>query len=106
MSDLEEKFTLGNWYFQTEADAYTNIVRCDNTTGHTGIYIVNCHGSGIVNHANATLISAAPDLLKALQMMLSRFENCEVGMVKADHVKEVARKAIVKALTIQEKSIF
>lgn len=106
MENLEEKFTLGNWYLQTEADAYTNIVRCDNTTGHTGIYLVNFHGTGITNTANACLTAAAPDLLKACQMMLSRFENVQKGMVKADFVKDVARKAILKALTIPEKKIF
>ena len=50
------------------------------------------------NEANAKLIAAAPDLLDALQAMLSRFKHVDEGYIKANHVKELAKKAINKAL--------
>lgn len=100
-------FTKGRWYLQKFTDVYTNIIRCDNGKGMDTIYIANLHGQGCNNRDNAQLISAAPDLLKALQDMLSRFEHSEKGMVKADFVKNNARVAIEKAIGARDdKGIF
>ena len=46
---------------------------------------------------NAQLAASAPELLDALQAMLSRFRNCDNGMIKAEHVKQLAEAAIKKA---------
>ena len=51
------------------------------------------------NDENSKLIEAAPELLEALKAMLSRFEDTDTGMVKAEYVKDMARKAIAKATT-------
>jgi len=47
---------------------------------------------------DCNLIAAAPKMLKALKMMLSRFEHCDVGMIKADYVKGFAKETIMEAL--------
>lgn len=47
--------------------------------------------------ANAKLIAAAPELLKALKLMLSRFKGSQVGYIKADYVKWLAQEVIKKA---------
>lgn len=49
--------------------------------------------------ANAKLIAAAPDLLEALQLMVSRFENSHIGYIKSDYAKAKAKSAIKKATT-------
>jgi hypothetical protein len=49
--------------------------------------------------ANAKLIAASPELLEALQAMLSRFEHVDNDMVKSVYVKDMARKALEKALS-------
>lgn len=36
------------------------------------------------------LVSSDPELLESLQMMLSRFKNCDNGMVKSEYVKRMA----------------
>ena len=41
--------------------------------------------------------SAAPDMLEALEAMLSRFKGCDIGMIKSNHVKAQAEAAIAKA---------
>ena len=48
-------------------------------------------------NANANLISAAPDLLNALEKMLSRFQYTNKGAIRAEYVRGLAREAIKKA---------
>jgi hypothetical protein len=106
LKSLDKKFTQGDW----------GVVLADDTDGkilfykiqlkdrnqffmasHANPYLNISHETAL---ANAMLAAAAPDLLEACRAMLSRFEHSETDMIKADHVKELARKAIAKALTI------
>lgn len=96
----QPKYTQGNWYFQTEADVYTNIIRCDAGKGKETLYIGCCEQS-----ANAQLMASAPDLLEALQSMLKAFGEIAEAFDEKE-VKEKAEKAIEKALIIKEKRVF
>lgn len=93
-------FTKGNWYLQTSADAYTNIIRCNNGQGFDTIYIASTQqNSDLETQANAQLMAAAPDLLKSLIEIIKISDRKHAAW-------EEAKKAIAKALTIQEKGIF
>lgn len=94
------RYTKGKWYFQTEADAYTNIIRCDGGKGFETLYIGSCaQSSNIEAQANAQLMASAPDLLEAL------IEVVRISDRKHD-AWDKAKKAIEKALLIKEKGIF
>ena len=69
---------------------------------HGNLTIANCSSTHDGSRAeeeiaNAKLIAAAPDLLEALQELLSRFQSSQIGYIKADYVKEKANLAIRKA---------
>ena len=104
-------FTKGEWYLQTKADSCTNIIRCKNEK-HDTIYIGSCtQSSSLESQANAQLMAAAPDLLLALELVVVRLEwrmENEPGLLdKSDYeMYDACQKAIAKALTIQEKSVF
>jgi hypothetical protein len=69
--ELTTSYTKGEWYLQEYTDAYTNIVRCNNGK-HETIYIGSTTQVGTLEaRANAKLMSAAPDLLKALQEVIA-----------------------------------
>lgn len=64
-------YTKGQWYLQKYTDAYTNIVRCNNGK-HETIFIASTPQSSLPeSRANAQLMSAAPDLLEALQEVIA-----------------------------------
>jgi hypothetical protein len=93
-------YTKGNWYFQTEADACTNIIRCDGGKGFETLYIGSCaQSSDIESQANAQLMASAPDLLEAL-IEVVRISD------RNHNAWDKAKKAIEKALVIKEKGIF
>lgn len=84
------KPTPGPWHYQENSDAYTHIVR-----GPTN-YIVHQgpqHTDGVAE-ANARLIAAAPDLLKALSQM--RREWGGFGTLSGETLEQ-ADRAITKA---------
>lgn len=56
-----------------------------------------CDGCNLIKAANARLIAAAPDLLKALQAMLDCCYDIERDIETEDAVEE-ARAAIAKAI--------
>ena len=108
----QSKFTKGNWYLQTNADAYTNIIRCNSGKGFETVYIASTPQiTGEEFHANAQLMAASPDLLKALEELISlKIWKDKFG--KDSHYLEVqpiawenAQKAIDKALILQRKDI-
>ncbi|MCR9064496.1 MAG: hypothetical protein NXI00_11055 [Cytophagales bacterium] len=103
----EPHFTKGEWHLQTEADSYTNIIRCKNEKADN-IFISSCaQSSSLESQANAQLIASAPDLLEALQDILICHEKMKGGGQSIEDVLlNKAYAAITKALTIQEKSIF
>lgn len=94
------RYTKGTWYFQTEADSYTNIIRCDGGKGFENLYIGSCaQSSNIEAQANAQIMAAAPDLLEALIEVVRISDRNHIAWDKA-------KKAIDKALVIKDKGIF
>jgi hypothetical protein len=85
--------TPGPWRYQERADAYTHIVRAE---GERFICQLAQDKSGEAE-ANARLIAAAPDMLKAL--WLAHDELHHPGAARSDglNVFEVIEEAIAKA---------
>ncbi len=84
-------YTKGEWYLQEYTDAYTNIVRCNNGK-HETIFIASTPQSSLPEaRANAKLMSAAPDLLEALQEVIAISDRDHVAWFKA---KAAIEKAI------------
>lgn len=80
----EIKYTKGEWYLQKHSDAYTNIIRCNNGKGHQTLFIASTPQSTLPEaRANAKLMSAAPDLLEALQEVIAISDRNHIAWVKA-----------------------
>lgn len=83
--------TKGEWYLQKYTDSYTNIVRCNNGK-HETIFIASTPQSPLPEaRANAKLMSAAPDLLEALEEVIAISDRNHVAWNKA-------KAAIAKAV--------
>lgn len=94
------KHTQGEWEIEPRQTDLEVTIKCEDVR----ICEVKSFSGSVFNdpetkeaNANAKLIAAAPDLLEALHAMLSRFESTDIGYPKADHVKQLAEKAIKKA---------
>jgi len=89
--ELTTSYTKGEWYLQKYTDAYTNIVRCNNGKGHETLYIAATPQSSLPEaRANARLMAAAPDLLEALQEIISITDRDHTAWVKAKAAIEKA----------------
>ena len=91
------KGTPGKWHYQELSDAYTHIVRPDDNPGN--IIVQMRQDTSGVTEANARLIAAAPELLKACQAFMELFTDSD--MRPEDESYEVAgiiQEAINKAL--------
>jgi hypothetical protein len=76
-------YTKGEWYLQKYTDAYTNIVRCNNGK-HETLFIASTPQSSLPEaRANARLMSAAPDLLEALQDIIAISDRDHIAWIKA-----------------------
>lgn len=76
-------YTKGEWYLQKYTDAYTNIVRCNNGK-HETMFIASTPQSSLPEaRANAMLMSAAPDLLEALQEVVAISDRDHIAWLKA-----------------------
>lgn len=99
MTNKEPKYTLAPWY-SDEVTIWTG----DQRLSDNGGYII-AEVCGIDKLANAKLISAAPDLLSALQSLLASTPTIkDIGSTTSDNhlVKSIrlAEQAIEKALTL------
>ena len=89
---MTSKHTPGPWYVFNETavrsrNQHPAVAKCDTT-----------HGLGVwadVERANARLIAAAPDLLAALENILSRFDDDNLKLT-VDAIQE-SRAAVKKA---------
>lgn len=79
------KYTEGEWKVEAK-----NLIKCN------GEQIGSANSMLDEYEANAKLMAASKDLLEALKAMLSRFESTDLGMAKADHVRQQAINAINK----------
>ena len=98
MNPTKAQHTPGTWYTR-----HGQISSMESTHGCT---IANCNRTsrGISDEeaeANATLISAAPDLLEALSVAILRVElaNAEGDMILSAWLRD-ARAAVQKATTV------
>ena len=95
MENLEFKGTKGNWEFENvtthNGDFYK--VKSDNTTSICNVTTRNQEQA----QANAKLIASAPELLDALQLLVSQLEN--------EHLSEYCEPLIDKAKQAIEKSL-
>lgn len=99
--EITTPYTKGEWYLQKYTDAYTNIVRCNNGKGHETLFIAATAQSSLLEaRANARLMSAAPDLLEALQEIISITDRDHVAWAKA---KAAIEKATVNHDTLKSK---
>lgn len=101
------KHTPGPWAFSTSTNGWSytiNIFQADNATptdgwSDVGYIIKTCEGEQqAIQHANARLIAAAPELLEALQAIVkSLVDQDDEGMI--EHAQQMidARVAIAKA---------
>ena len=92
------KHTPGEWFFDDEHEEVTAESR--RRKGLTRIATVNLGWSEPFNSeqiANAHLIAAAPDLLEALQMLMSIDGHSALSVADADEIHAKARAAIAKA---------
>lgn len=89
--------TPGQWRAGYEREAYskhTMIVRAEGVDGAPWVAICRSNFGDIPIKANARLISAAPDLLEALQEMVKATQRFNRGL---SYARELADKAILKA---------
>lgn len=98
---MKEKYTSGPWKVcdqYTDTKAYP--IGHDNGDGSTSIFAECANIGGGVNGgqglANAHLISAAPELLEALESLVIQLGNQPAGSTVADYCDN-ARHAIAKA---------
>jgi hypothetical protein len=98
------KHTPGPWAFSTSTNGWSytiNIFQADNATptdgwSDVGYIIKTCEGEQqAIQHANARLIAAAPELLEALKDMLDGHEDACTGY--GEGAADKARAAIAKA---------
>lgn len=98
---MKKKYTPGPWAYSTSKEGWSytiNIFQADNAAptdgwSDVGYIIKTCAGEQqAIQHANASLIAAAPELLEALQSILAEIAGCERGLKY-----ELARAAIAKA---------
>lgn len=85
-------YTKGEWYLQKYTDAYTNIVRCKNGKHETIFIASTTQNTSPETRANARLMAAAPDLLEALQEIVS--------ITDRDHIAWVKAKAAIEKATV------
>lgn len=101
----QAKHTPGPWRVEIEPDCRDEpvIVAADHDWNNSR-FVATCHG-GLddderVQHINARLIAAAPELLMLLQTLLRKFENCARSHGNNDEVIATAaepfRAAIAK----------
>ena len=91
----EKKYTRGEWRFDERA---LNCIVCEKRViANCGAYYNNVNENiPIENNANAQLVSAAPDLLEALEDMIRVF-NPDKQHDFAKSIIDKANKAIGKA---------
>ena len=89
------KFTPGPWFL----DKYGNLISSSNQTVPFFGVRINGRDEAI---ANTQLISAAPDMLEALQSVLERNNEYGDNLIGNDVEKEI-RAAIAKALGEDQK---
>lgn len=82
-------YTPGPWEF-IEGDPENGDVYVKMDDSHD-VYVANMEGSDYIDHANGRLITAAPDLLEALQKILNNWDNLH------PKDRQQARAAIAKA---------
>jgi hypothetical protein len=96
-----QPYTKGEWYLQEFTDAYTNIIRCNNGK-HETLFIASTPQSDRPEaRANAKLMAAAPDLLEALQGIISITDRDHIALVKAKAAIEKAVGDIAKVKPTQ-----
>jgi hypothetical protein len=88
---IEFKHTPGPWFYQTDADVYTHIIRPEKFPGR--IIGSALQQDDEETKANAILMAAAPELLAQLTNMV----NCWDADTFQDLDIEVARAIIKKA---------
>lgn len=95
VNEVATPFTKGEWYLQKLTDAYTNIIRCNNGKGHETLFIASTtQNTSPETRANARLMAAAPDLLEALQDIIS--------ITDRDHIACVKAKAAIEKATVNK----
>lgn len=90
---------MENKKLEEAAEAFVNTIGGNNQNGRNQRFAARIAfraGSRWQQEQNEELLHQRDELAKALKDMLSRFEHCEEGMIKADHVKEQARIALSK----------
>lgn len=101
--DAEQKHTPGPWYWD-DKDAlpwtdYDETIHAPFLMDANGRIVMSGDDIRINNAANARLITAAPELLEALKVMLFAFEELAkvIKPLSSDPVIVSARAAVCKA---------
>lgn len=93
------KGTKGEWYLQKFTDHYTNIIRCNNSTGFETLFIASTpQNPSPETRANAQLIAAAPELLglafKFKSDLLNMLHQSPARDNRIAQIDEVINKAL------------
>jgi hypothetical protein len=89
---MEHKHTLGPWHINgSEIEAL--VIPEESDTYFGPVCVVDSGWTDETNKANAKLIAAAPDLLKALTYILSNLDGMGIKVANRDLAEEAIKKA-------------
>lgn len=95
---MEKKHTPGPWRAEKQDNGDYHILY--NDTGNWLAEVYSDDDQGIeITKSDAALISAAPDLLRSCEVLLEIYNKYANDNPSEDHMADMARAAIAKALS-------